>query len=278
MQRIPGVVVAQKELIPVPGFITELAIKRFMDRNRVIWDVDDAIWARDAGFEALAAVHARGANCVVAGNAVLAEWLASKSSSPVKVIPTCVLVPDEQPCADRHRQGEPVVLGWLGSPATSQYLHRLADSLLRIAANSERPVEFELMGGSMPASLRSLPWCKSIPWSVEGEAEFLKRIHIGLAPLPKGQLEDGKCGLKILQYMANGAAVCASDNEVQRTMIGKSGVLVKDADWTAALKDLIENEALRSQLAEVAYNRCRAHYSIDVGLAAWKSVLVSLAD
>ena len=43
-----------------------------------------------------------------------------------------------------------------------------------------------------------------LPWSEEVEREFSQKIDAGIMPLMDGPFERGKCGYKLVQYMAGG--------------------------------------------------------------------------
>ena len=49
-----------------------------------------------------------------------------------------------------------------------------------------------------------------VPWREETEAIELARCHVGVMPLSDGPWERGKCGYKLIQYMAAGRATVAS--------------------------------------------------------------------
>ncbi len=51
------------------------------------------------------------------------------------------------------------------------------------------------------------------PWSEETEVREILQFDIGIMPLPDGSFERGKCGYKLIQYMACGKPVVASQLE-----------------------------------------------------------------
>ena len=65
------------------------------------------------------------------------------------------------------------------------------------------------------------------PWSRETETAELAEGDIGIAYMPDDSWSLGKCGLKVLQYMAAGLPVVANPVGVHREMIvhGETGFL-----------------------------------------------------
>ena len=71
------------------------------------------------------------------------------------------------------------------------------------------------------------------PWTLDTEIEELKRFQIGLAPLPEDRWTRGKCGLRLLQYMAASVPAVASPVGTQEevTAAGAAIPASSDADW-----------------------------------------------
>src|SRR5258707_10561823 len=97
-------------------------------------------------------------------------------------------------------------MGWMGSPLTGTYLESLRRALAALSARL--PLQLRLIGADA-AALAGLP-TETIPWSAETEAAELAQCDIGIMPLPDLPWERGKCGYKLIQYMASGLPVVAS--------------------------------------------------------------------
>ena len=85
--------------------------------------------------------------------------------------------------------------------------------------------------------LQHLP-VRSCPWSESSEAAAIATADIGIAWVPDDLWSRGKCGLKILQYMAAGLPVVANPVGVQAEMVqhGETGFLAETSDqWHEAI-------------------------------------------
>ena len=82
-------------------------------------------------------------------------------------------------------------------------------------------------------------------------AAELADADIGISWLCDDLWGQGKCGLKVLQYMAAGLPVVANSVGVHRKMIvhGESGFLVDTPEeWAEAVARLAENPSLRQRM------------------------------
>ena len=105
------------------------------------------------------------------------------------------------------------------------------------------------------------------PWSVATEARDLAAADIGISWLADIPFNRGKCGLKVLQYMAAGLPVVANPIGVTPQLVihGKTGFLASTPDeWAEAIKRLAENPALRRQMGTAGRKIVEESYSVKV--------------
>src|SRR6202044_481817 len=117
------------------------------------------------------------------------------------------------------------------------------------------------------------------PWQLETESTELSQIGIGISPLPDTPWEQGKCGVKILQYMACGIPVVASPVGVNAQLVvdGVNGFLAKNTDeWTTALRTLIADSNQRQRFGAAGREAVEKQYTVQAAAAAVNSVLRSL--
>lgn len=113
-----------------------------------------------------------------------------------------------------------------------------------------------------------------VPWSESAEVGAIASAQIGISWIPDDLWSRGKCGLKVLQYMATGLPVVANGVGVHRTMIvdGRSGFVADSDDaWLSALKVLSDDPDLRRRMGRESRSRVESDYSV----AAWSDAFVA---
>jgi hypothetical protein len=156
----------------------------------------------------------------------------------------------------------PPVVGWIGSPESVVYLNARAELLWRAAAR----VPFELRVIGVPGAVIPGLAVRGIPWSEETEARELARCDIGIMPLPETEWAKGKCGLKLLQYMASGLPVVSSPDGGAETIVqhGVNGFVARsDEDWCSSLIALLENPGLRARMGSAGRAHVEARFSLE---------------
>lgn len=161
--------------------------------------------------------------------------------------------------------GRPFTIGWIGSPSTAEYLHALGEPLRALAA--EAPLRF-LCVGSGPLQLPGVP-LELRPWREEREIADLSEMDVGVMPLPDSPWARGKCGFKLIQYMASFAPVVASPVGANPGIVlgeeGPAGLLADSPqEWLAALRRLRDEPALRARMGRCGRAAVEARYSLRV--------------
>lgn len=215
----------------------------------------------------------RGSACVIAGNRYLAARAAGAGAARIEVIPT--VVDARRYAVVEHADAAPPVIGWIGSPATEDYLldnrevleqvcSRHGARLLLVGPRTEVAGEF---GNVVP---------EVVAWSEDSEAATLARMDIGIMPLRDGPWERGKCGYKIIQYMACGLPVVASTVGANLDIVrhGENGFLATGAAaWRDDLEQLILSRPLRTRMG-LAGRACVEHeYNVGVQASRLADVL-----
>ena len=266
------VVYVQKIVLPHVYPFPELMLCKLgrLLGKRVIFDYDDAIFTvsevrKKTWFERFACpdrlpkVLAQ-CDCVVAGNNHLADFARGYCKN-VEVLPTCVEL-TRYPARPWNKCSDPVVIGWIGTPSTVPYLDLIAPALRRVA--EKRAIVLRIVGGKEYYCPGVKVEC--LPWTLAGEVELIKSFDIGVMPLADDAWSRGKCGLKLLQYMAAGVPAVASPVGVNSEIIqdGVNGYLAADtAGWVEALERIIANPAAHADMVKKARETVKQAYAVE---------------
>lgn len=212
------------------------------------------------------------AGCVIAGNQYLAERARRAGAARVEIVPTVV---DHRRYHGADKQGERQrVIGWVGSPSTQKYLVNIQDALHTACKRMNARL---LLVGATPEVAGQLPGIAAdiMPWSEDTEAASIARMDVGIMPLIDGPWERGKCGYKLIQYMASGVPVVASAVGVNVEIVSSCGcgrLVNSPEEWTAALLELLADPELRHRLGRAGRDSVASRYS----LAAQAPVLAGI--
>jgi glycosyltransferase involved in cell wall biosynthesis len=154
-----------------------------------------------------------------------------------------------------------IIIGWTGTHSTISYLSYLLPVLQEL--EKEHSFTFLVISDKEPDfKLKSLLY---LPWNKESEMADLLKINIGIMPLTDDLWAKGKCGFKALQYMALGIPALVSPVGVNITIVdhGLNGYICNTTcDWKSYLKELISNQALRTQMGKAARQKVEDQYSV----------------
>jgi glycosyltransferase involved in cell wall biosynthesis len=118
-------------------------------------------------------------------------------------------------------------------------------------------------------------------WSEATEAAEIAAADIGLSWVPDDPWSRGKCGLKVMQYLAAGLPVVANPVGVQTEMVrhGETGFLASTIDeWVQAVRTLARDPTLRRRMGAAGRRLVEANYRVECGGEKWVRLLRSLEE
>lgn len=199
---------------------------------------------------------------VVAGNDYIADHACAAGARAVEVLPTVIDLA-RYPATDRRPDAACLpTVGWIGQRATAAFLQPLAPVFRQLAGDGL--ARFSAVGIDTVAL--GLPM-DAVLWSEHTEVTSIRRFDVGIMPLLDGPFERGKCGYKLIQYMACGLPVVASPVGVNRKIVehGVNGFLAETPEqWTTALRTLLADPALRQQMGREGRQKVEKAYCLDV--------------
>ncbi|MDB5298120.1 MAG: mshA 8 [Phycisphaerales bacterium] len=254
--------------------------------KRIAYDVDDAVmffnrpvgrvsrWRTARRFRATA----RAVDHVVAGNGYLAELFRAAGTTPARpagpaatVLPT--VVDPARYAVKRHAPTAAPRMVWIGSRSTLPYVRGRLGALAAAAGRVPglglvTVADATVDGAPFPVEHR--------PWAADTEAASLVAGDVGVAPTPSDPWTLGKCGFKIVQYMAAGLPVVASPVGANSELVtdGVTGFLPDtDAEWADAVARLAGDVDLRRRMGAAGRARVEAELCLDKVADAWAAIL-----
>ena len=203
----------------------------------------------------------RGAALVIAGNRYLAGRAHAAGARRVAVLPTVIDL-ERYPPAPNTENGA-FTIGWIGTPVTARlHLETIRQSLEAFCAGGTGRlliIGSGDLGWRVPVEVRA--------WAAETEVADLQEIDVGIMPLPDSPWERGKCGFKLVQYLACGRPVIGSPVGVNDEIIepGVNGFkATTPEEWIGALDTLRSDRALRRRMGAAGRGLVERAYCLQV--------------
>jgi glycosyltransferase involved in cell wall biosynthesis len=263
-----------RELAPFGPPIFEWLIAKVF-RKKIIYDFDDAIWLADQKNEnplwkmvkwrSKVASICKWSWKVTAGNNYLADY-AKNHCDQVVLFPTVVDTAIHKQQTKPNTQ-YPIpntqypTIGWTGSHSTLFYL----DGLLPVLQALEKVVDFEFVVIANRNPELPLKHFRFIPWNKDTEIEDLRLLDIGVMPLEDNEWAKGKCGFKLIQYLALGIPAVAAPVGVNDQIVldGETGFLADNPEtWKSKLLLLLQNPELRDKLGQAGRRLIEDQFSV----------------
>lgn len=212
------------------------------------------------------------ATLVICGNEYLAQRARQAKAPWVEVLPTVIDL-ERYPSITRKAENAVPRIVWIGSPSTVKYLSILREPLQALAKTQS--FIFRVIGGEF--HLEGVQ-TECLPWAEATEVRDIMACVVGVMPLEDTAWERGKCGYKLIQYMACGLPVVASPVGVNPLIVenGSNGWLASTAaDWFERFADLLTHTQSRQDMGKAGRTRVEQKYSLQVTaprLAGWLRV------
>ena len=264
------IVFIYREALMVGTVLFERMLKK--SKAKIIFDFDDAIWLPDVsqGNSNLAWLKKpqktnkiiRLADCIIAGNAFLADY-AKQFNSNVNIIPTTI--DTNYYLRKSWKQADDVIcIGWTGSTTTLKHFETAIPFLIKLKNKYKDKIHFRLISDVFPTNT-SLE-IEKIKWNKNTEVDDLSFFDIGIMPLPDDEWSKGKCGFKGLQYMALEIPAVMSPVGVNKEIIqdGENGFLAEsEKEWIEKISLLIESKELRAKFCIAGRKTILEKYSFE---------------
>ncbi len=272
-----------REATPVGPPWFEWAVAKVF-KKKIIYDFDDAIWIANSTKEndlvskikwpSKVNSICKWSYAISCGNDFLCDF-ARKFNDHVVLNPSTI---DTEKLHNtelypKKIESNQIVIGWTGSHSTLKYLDPLIPVIQSIEKRFLDQIKLVIIADRAPSfKLQSLSFIK---WHKETEIKDLLQIDIGVMPLTDDIWAKGKCGFKVLQYMALGIPAIASAVGVNKIIIDRDidGFLCESPlQWEEKIIRLIEDRTLRNQMGKAGQAKIVNNYSVDSNSALFLSL------
>jgi len=213
------------------------------------------------------------ATLVLVGNEYLLERAKKAGAKRIELLPTVIDL-KKYPTA-LFSNNEIFTIGWIGSPVTSHYLKLVVPALEEFCRKNT--VRVVLIGAKKEALINIT--VEYIPWSEEKEIKEIQKFDVGIMPLPDNAWERGKCGFKLIQYMACGLPVIGSPVGVNKRIIkhGINGYQAKNIDeWIWSLQKLKGDRKLCQKMGKAGREIVEKEYCLQVTAPRLRDIIFSV--
>lgn len=269
------VVFLQRPAFPFTAIVEHWIAKR---NPHTIFDVDDAIWMGPTGPSELRRqvfdANVRYCKHLIVGN----KFLHEKAGHPDKtsIIPTVIDTDRFVPAT--RRSPNRVVIGWMGTASNFPSLRSILPAIRTVLAQHPSVV-FRVISNQRLVELENHGQIEQLPWRADAEIQQLQAFDIGLMPLIDTEASRGKCGFKMIQYMAVGCPVIVSPVGANLDILvpGTAGSFAVEHDgWVEALIALLSGER-RAIMGAAGRARAINNYSIKAVVDQYIGIFNSVA-
>jgi glycosyltransferase involved in cell wall biosynthesis len=269
------------ELLPYFPPILEKLLK--LTGVRYILDFDDAVFHNydlNSNFIIRYLLHnkipeiAKDSSFIITGSPYLTSVL-SKYNENIFEIPTSIIYNDYTANINfsEHIDSN-ITIGWIGSKSTSNNLIFIKE-LFEICSIKFPNVTFRIMG--FDSSLSDLLNFQNVvfyEWKESEEFQFLSSIDIGIMPLMDTPWNKGKCGFKLIQYMAMGKPTISSPFEAHIKINRTNKNLFADSisDWVESIEQFLNNLDACSKIGFQNREIVREFYSMESNYILYKKI------
>ena len=264
------IVWVEKEFFPffpaiLPRFLKIMKIPYVVDYDDAIfhrYDKNKSLLVKTL-FSTKINIVMRNATTVIVGNDYIKEMAVKVGCNSIVKIPTVVDL-NKYPLSKKNGNSNILTIGWIGTPATSKNLELVMPALKKlnnIYNLKILTIGYKNLNGKNSKLLNILPWAE------ENEVELIKSFDIGIMPLLNEPFSFGKCGYKLIQYMACRLPVVASPIGANNIIVehGKNGFLADSIDdWVSTLSILIESNKLRKSMGFEGRIKVQNHFSLNI--------------
>lgn len=269
----------EKELIPYFPAVFEWFM--ISGKKKYILDYDDAIFEFYRNKKLLRnkiPYIVKKASAIITGSPYLTKYCLQYNMN-VYEIPTSINL---DKYIESKRKDNKFIIGWIGGKASSIHLCSIMDVLVEFA-NRHDDVEVHIIGFNkelVNLEIQKNKSIKIIPWSDDTEIEEMNQMTCGIMPLINTTISKGKCGFKLIQYMACRKPTIASPFEAN-LKIGKANnnlFATNHEEWLYCLEEIYHNRKKFEAIGALNRKTVESYYSIQANAKKYIKIFDSIYE
>lgn len=212
------------------------------------------------------------ANHIVTGSPYLTAF-AEKYNKYVTEIPTSISIHKYSIENVQDKKDKVFNIGWVGSKTTSKNIISILESLKDITSAFQYKLSLIGFDSTLIPMLEGIPFV-IINWDEVTEPLEISKFDVGIMPLDDNLFNRGKCGFKLVQYMASGIPTISSPL-VTNLKINRSGKNLHASgisDWKDAFLEVYQNLDYFREVGKENYNDFKKYYSVETNVAVYLSI------
>lgn len=285
----PDAVIVVREIFPrtIPSVFAKLLENR-CKHTPYIWDFDDSIIGSEIS-QREAEIYFEFAKQIVVSTPYLKEHLPESVQYKTSVLPTTDgdlsdIQLDKVNVKRREVYEKKIHIVWVATanniPNVLDVLPYLDGAAKKIKQTLNKEVHLRVVcNGKVENNCKHLN-VDNITWSREKALGEIKTAHMGIMPLMNNEFALGKAGFKLIQYMAGGLPIIASDTGFNSSILNdKVGYKVKqnaEQEWIDAIYRLSASYDTWSVYSQNSLREWNEKYSFKQHLEFWNNLLDDL--
>ncbi len=282
--RTDKIVFIEYELLPFFPPILEYLL--YKTKVKIILDYDDAIFHNyDLHPNSLIKYFfgnkifkiVKYANIVITGSPYLTSHLNSFTNNVIE-IPTSINLVNYTSSFQLDPIKKDITIGWIGSKSTSINIFNIIE-VIKITHELNPKIIFKLMGFDNNLKSRlNIPNVEFYNWSAQDELIFLKEIDLGIMPLDDTPFNRGKCGFKLIQYMAMGKPTLSTPLEANVKINRNNSNLfaTSEEEWVDCISKFISNLSFYSEVGLNNQKIVEKYYSVEANSISYIKIFNQL--
>jgi hypothetical protein len=280
------IVLIEYELIPYFPSVLEYIL--FLRKVKYILDYDDAIFhnydkspnklVRSFLKNKISNISSK-ASFIITGSPYLTNYFITYNKNVIE-IPTSINFNKYNSKIEKNYRNT-INIGWLGSITTSKNLIFLSKVFQDLKLEYRDKIKFIFCGFDENQLVHfNNTEIEIIQWSAKNEFDFLNNIDIGIMPLEYNDFNKGKCGFKLIQYMAMEIVTISTPLETNIKINRNNNNLfaTDETDWYTYLSNIIDNLSDFKEIGKRNKDIVKNYYSVEVNYNKYIKILKQVAS